>query len=398
MEKKLIESLRQQYPSAPYTYFRINNYKQAREDFFEGKVKQPVFTYSHKLNQEILAARHTSLNQVDDLKSSVINHFIDRRKIETKLLICFFKLREDPKDSETLELYRQLMVVLYGAFDPLLFGGILDRLKSYAKSKGKEIYYDEIEALIRDRPLQVELPCPSEETFQYYHDLLKNSDHAIKKLEQLDLGDDFKDPEKIKSLFTWALNEIDAIKEGWIAVLSNGGSNVLISRHNKKIMIGKDYAPYTQKRAKQVVAHEVFVHVRRAILHNDMISPADEEGVGILIEQLINKKFQYKRLMRYLSAALAWGYDGHPRTFSETYEVLFKAFMIIINPNNEKLARERAFAETARIFRGGLPAVAGAAYIKDKVYFETNLEIWDKLDDKKLTSKQFINMIDGYKG
>jgi hypothetical protein len=397
MEKSIIEKLRKQYPSAPYVYFRITNYKQARDSFLSGKVDSPVFTYFNTPSHEILNDRFEQLVQVETLNSSLANEFINRRKAETKLLLDLNLLHKNPSDKSALKSYRSIVEMLYGSFDINLVFGVLNWLKFKAEENNKVEYFTKLKALL-NTDLQVnDLYKPTEETFNHYSNLLKQSDHAVLKLVEKQLDEDFKEPEKIRQLFIWALNEIDALDQGWTAVLSKGGSNVLISRHNKKIMIGKDFSPNTVIRAKQLVAHEVFVHVRRVVLHNSISSPVDEEGVGIIMEQLIVKSFHYKRLMRYLAAALAWGFDGRPRDFKETYEALLLGFKLVINPSNEQLAKERAFAETVRIFRGGVPSVAGAAYIKDKIYFESNLKIWSKLEGKKLTSEQFINMIDGYK-
>ena len=44
---------------------------------------------------------------------------------------------------------------------------------------------------------------------------------------------------------------------------------------------------------------------------------------------------------------------------------------------------------------GGVPGVAGAAYIKDKIYLEANLAVWQKLEDATLDERAFLDFLDG---
>lgn len=392
-----LDELRKRFPTAPYAFFRVRNAPEAMQEFLDGKVSEPRFTYGPKLNQPALLRRKRVFLAVRSQPREInqtLQDFVDRRLLETELLLQFLALRKKPGDAETLRRYRMLIERLYGGFDEEVVRGTLGYLSKRAKETKTTRYFEEIKRLVRFTPAQT-LFSPSSATFAHYQNLLFTSSHPLTLLKNRKLGGDHTEPQTIEALFAWALDECGATAAGWRLRWAKHGSNVMISLHSHEVILGRHYVPQSAMRLRQVVGHEIFLHVRRALLHQHHQSPAVEEGVAIVVEQLLDRRFVYRRLLRYLAAALAWGVDGRPRTFSETFEIIWRAVVIVGNIP-EQDAKRRAFRECTRIFRGGVPEVAGAAFIKDKVYFEANLAVWQRLENATLSKDEFLKFLDGY--
>jgi hypothetical protein len=118
-----------------------------------------------------------------------------------------------------------------------------------------------------------------------------------------------------------------------------------------------------------------------------------DEGLALVLEQLFSARFMYKRTIRYLAVCLGYGVDGVWRNFRQVHEILWRAMVIL--GNAPEVAKERAFYETVRAFRGGLPDVAGMAYIKDKIYLEENLLVWRQLEKRMLSPEEFTKLFQG---
>lgn len=391
------DSLLQKFRSAPYAYFGITNHRRAKTEFLESKDSEPSFQYRPTFNEAVIAERIADL---EALKTKAVEdddtaRFVERRLQETKFLQILLKLRADPLNQHVFEEYRKKITAMYGSFDDSVFYGILAYLKERSQSTETTSYFNDIVSGLGEKYTPSEsLYRPSDKTFEYYRSVILTSDHPLKRFiehEKIDVS-----KRDVMEAFEWALNESGAKEAGWKIRQSKAISNVLISRHKREIIVGKHYIPRAHKRLLQVVAHEVIIHTRRAMHHDSRQSADTEEGIALLAEQLIMERFTYKRLLRYFAAGLAWGVDGKPRTFRQTFDLVWRAVMIV-GALGEMEAKERAYQECFRVFRGGAPFVAGAAFIKDKVYLESNLAVWQQLEDAKLGKQAFLDFLDGYK-
>ena len=144
--------------------------------------------------------------------------------------------------------------------------------------------------------------------------------------------------------------------------------------------------------AERIAVHEVYGHA----LRGRQESMVESEGFAVVLEQLISCDYKPRRTYRYLAASLGWGVLGNPMTFREVFEVLWR-LMIISSKYDEKNAKEYAFGECYRVFRGGSPEVPGAVYLKDLVYFDANQKIWQALSTQKIDYDDFVNILEGRK-
>jgi hypothetical protein len=198
-----------------------------------------------------------------------------------------------------------------------------------------------------------------------------------------------------EAAITQALQLTGLVAGGWSVRTVPHGTNVAISRHRKTVNIGQHYHPASSFRLQQIVAHEVYGHARRFESAGDPACGLDEEGVAIVYEQLLAKRFIYKRMLRYIALGLSWGVDGTPRDFVTTYQIMVPLAGLATNKTGRD-AQQIAFKETLRAFRGGNPDVPGMILLKDKLYFESNLGVWQYLSEKQLDAAAFSRLMDGY--
>lgn len=400
MPAKNLRKLRRQYSSALYSYFRITNLETSFAKFLKNPNKPPVFEYADddlglrasrrlkKLKAELKNAHPTDQKSIS---------FIDWRLSETRILNEFAKLHKNGRtvSSKDVDSYLEAQMELYGPMDEELFGGIMLYLQALARQRGSKYrkILLEINELVGAYP-KVRLFRPKESTFLHYKHLFGSSFPelhrvlaGLRKAENYSSGD-------VVDILTKALTAVRADEHGWRVEVSAGGANVVSSRYRKRIIVGSHFKPLSTLRLKQVVVHEVGGHVQSALdnqrTHMPLFDESDE-GLAVMLEQLLSSRFINKRVLRYMAISLAVGVDGKKRDFCEVYDVLWRA-AYIVGGNHQAKAKKQAFYETARAFRGGLPSVPGAAYLKDKVYLEGNLLVWRQLEDKLLSLKDFRSL------
>lgn len=399
-----LAGLKKSYSSALYSYFRITNINESYEHFRKDTTKSPVFRYSD--NMSLAAAKrrlkrlHEIMSEIDPSNEAEIA-FVEWRIAETLLLIEFRQIYESSKlpTPSRVEKYITDQEVLYGGLDKMIFAGIIRHVRILSRRRGPAFKssFEHLEKSLVEYDNH-RLFVPKEETFQHYKHLFpKCFPHLYKTLSGIRVAEEYSKDEIIET-FEKALKSIGADKEGWKVVSSAGGTNIISAKYRKKLVVGEHFHPSSTPRFKQIVAHEVGCHIQRAINDTNPKSHAqfeeNDEGLAVMLEQLLTSRFTHKRILRYLAICLAIGVDGKPRNFSEVYDILWRAAYII--SGDKKRGKKQAFYEAARAFRGGIPSVAGMVYIKDKIYLESNLLVWEKMEQKLLGINSFRNIFRGH--
>lgn len=393
------ERLTKKYSSALYSYFRINNLAECYEKFSKKASYFPSFEYSS--GSSLKNARR----RLEDLKKELTNPklseaditFIDWRIAETRTLLKYWKIKKAPKTTQRMvSNYLASQIELYGPADEAVFAGIIRYLQKIARRRGGDYLraFQEIESLIGSYG-EGELFEPSSETFRYYRELAHKTFPAlIKTVEAIPDAEDYSTQE-IMEYFEQALAVVGAAEKGWKVKKSKEGANVIISKYRNRVIVGGHYKPLSPLRLRQIILHEVGCHVQKSMAagpdwHYTRFNENDE-GLAIVLEQLLEPRFSHKRSLRYLAMSLALGLDGKKRNFREVYEILWRA-SYIVGKYNSDTAKKKAFYETSRVFRGGLPKVRGAVFIKDKIYLEGNMNIWKALEAKHLKQDDFRDL------
>jgi hypothetical protein len=405
MTTPTLERLKATYSSALYAYFRVTNLANSCHKFLQDPTKPPVFRYKQDASEAMANRRlrklQNELQEIGDTDEAA-TAFLQWRIAETKLLRKFWHIKENKHSvnvERLVEKYVNDQIELYGPLDARIFGGIIKYLRVLAHHKGHEYSkeMEEIEKSLGEHPDDA-LFSPREETFLHYKHLYNESfpemHHVFSGIREAQKYT----TEQVVNTFERALESIGADRHGWEVEVVEGGANVSASKYRRKIIIGRHFKPTSTIRFKQIVAHEVGCHALRAMTDSESGIHAgfdeNDEGLAIVVEQLFAKRFMYKRAARYLAVGLAIGIDGKKRNFCEVYDILWR--VMYITGGDKEQAKEQAFYETARTFRGGITSVPGMAYIKDKIYLESNLLIWEKLEEQQLDIKAFKGLFKGH--
>jgi hypothetical protein len=382
------------YPAGPYTYLAIVNIEQQRELFLRDSILLPHFIYDERFSAAALQRRqdniYTDLGRSD--LSSPDRTYLQRRLAQTEFLLTAARLQELPADTaeELLPAYRRQVSGMYrppkGEYAEAIYGLLCQAAEGNAEKQELLSYISGHTTLTGNTALHIR---PTAEHFNYYRRLFAEyAPWLFDTMSASEIG-------TAQDLMHFALEQIGADQHGWRIDTVSGISNVRVAYHSKKIRVGAYFQPRTPKRLLQVVAHEVYGHVGRNI---DGTLPAgnimESEGVAVLLEQLLEGRFSAKRSLRYLAVAAGWGTLGRPMDFRETFEIVWRA-MIILSSYPEAVARHKAFQECVRAFRGGRPDIAGAVFTKDTAYFEGNIAVWKKLEERILSKAAFDALLTG---
>lgn len=354
------------FPVASHSYFRVGNQAEERQKFLKDNTYSPVFSYG-KLMKEALVLERLKNVEPDS-----------RAQVSLQLVQTSSILQQDAS-KEVLATFRALNQELFDEPNASYLKDLLAHIREKVTPKTKK-YWDYIEAALPGEYDNLPDYAPSEEVFLHYKTYFETySDKTL-----------FDSAKSLPVLLQDALHKTHLNEAGWRMVLRRDASHASVHHYNKSVSVGELYTPRTHEGALRIVTHEVYGHALRG--HQDTV--AESEGFAILLEQLLDDRFKFRRSYRYLAAGLGWGSLGSPMTFREVYEIVWRA-MVIVGIYGEKEAKANAFNECTRVFRGGRPDIAGAVYLKDSVYFEANIAMWQKLSEKLLEYNEFIEVIEG---
>jgi hypothetical protein len=385
MNTHTLAQIKQRYPTALYSFMRVTHPIESMQKFLDDPIKNPVFAYPRTLSVERAEGYLSQLQaELEHVQDPAVRKFLQHRITEAEILHAFTKHRRGSMTADELRAYRDGMVELYGPVRADYFAGALTHLEHLASERQDETAL-KVLSTIKYQPAQ--LPSPSPAAFKHYRVLMQQ--HLADMFSGLPAGT------TAEAAITQALQLTGLVAGGWSVRTVPHGTNVAISRHRKTVNIGQHYHPASSFRLQQIVAHEVYGHARRFESAGDPACGLDEEGVAIVYEQLLAKRFIYKRMLRYIALGLSWGVDGTPRDFVTTYQIMVPLAGLATNKTGRD-AQQIAFKETLRAFRGGNPDVPGMILLKDKLYFESNLGVWQYLSEKQLDAAAFSRLMDGY--
>lgn len=152
--------------------------------------------------------------------------------------------------------------------------------------------------------------------------------------------------------------------------------------------------PLTRLGATAIAAHEIGVHALRN--HNGLRQPLQllsfglagylrgEEGLASYVQQQIEGATEFYGFDRYLAITLAIGMDGEQRDFRSVFECMRHYYLLSgeADEQSEHRASNAAWETCARIFRGTTGTSIGTPYMRDIVYFEGNVGIWNLLIER----------------
>jgi hypothetical protein len=353
-----------------FHFFDVLNVQTEREKFLADSDYVPVFVYGD----------HFNIAAVQELVNNAPNTY----KSKLELVLAGALLQENPSE-QNVNNFRRWNTVHFGEPHSAYTKLLLKKISLHAASKGGKaaVLWQQVEEQLS---LDVE-SIVSETDFAPSHELFLSIRGYFKQYAPWLFVADHQD---LENLMKVGLEESGLVAAGWNLTITDDDSSASVMRHNKTIKFGANYKPRTPKSARRIVAHEIYGH---AIVERRN-SLAESEGFAVLLEQLMDAQFTYRRSFRFLACALGWGIDGKPLDFRQVYEILWRC-IAITSKYSEVESQTVAFNECVRVFRGGRPDIAGAVYLKDAVYLEGNIAVWQALAKKDISYSDFTDIIEG---
>ncbi len=339
---------------AAHAYFRPLNLESERTSFLEGSTELPQFTYREYVDG--------ALGESDD-----------------RLIKAAFLVRKSPT-SDHIKNFRDLNEKMYGKPSTKLARGIITNIHTKIDNPTKENLWEEVRQRL-DAPMLIpdNLPVVSKEVFLCYKKYFQY--YSKSYFESIDLK-----KMSLSDCISGAIDITGLAAEGWSLFEQAGSFHARVNHSKKRIILGRDYTPRSMNAKARIAVHEVYGHA----LRGKILSLRESEGFAVVLEQLLGSSLKYRRSYRYLVGVLA--YRG--MSFREVFEIMWRLMAIASNYPKEN-ARTHAFNECARIFRGGIMEGKGAIFLKDTVYFEGNLKVWEVLSQQLLSYESFVDMIEG---
>jgi len=354
-----------------------------------------------------IAKRNESLEQLTtkyhDVPDETWQQWLTYKQQETALLTAIHTVQTTGDVAPLTQLNAQL----YGVLDVNLLYGCIGQV------------CDKIDTLQRDTALAAELfadlnlkrmqgeavmHTPDVATFAYYKQLAHEYfGGALELLEStLDHAGGTISGTEVARLLEAMLVLYGADAAGWRVMLADRVDRISVSSGAKTIHVAKRDFHLSPGRLKGLLLHEVGVHVLRSMHKTgfEALVPAflaadrrQEEGLGVLVEQLVLREYHSLRLFRYIALGLSTD-TSQPRTALEVYGLLWK-LRYLSNSSSLEQAKRFAALETLRVVRGIAPTVPGAVLLRDAVYVEGVDALWRRLSTERLSPDAFEKLLRG---
>jgi len=381
-------------------YEYLDGDKTAREEqkrkFLAGDIQNPSLDYPKLKTEELVAKNRELLELKADLIKNETNETVRqlyRWRINEKLAEVRLLLAVTTGDTRRFKRYVEFV---YGAPSKEIFAYTVNELRSsaeQAKSHESASVRRAAESLLSYLPALPESLASAK--------LPSDTELAAAKTQTLrEMSDLIKVPE-IKEQYT--SSEIQTVFESAIAATGANDWKVVVETSSKTaISVDQEKkqvkVPETRKVAlaklQTLIAHEIGTHVARRMNgeHSRLMLlglgldryERGEEGIATFREQAVSGEMdEFAGLEGHLAIGLAYGLDGKPRDFRETYEIL-KAHYLLKNAfkdkspeKTEEKSSTEAWNRAVRTFRGTAPGARGVCFTKDIIYREGNIGVWD---------------------
>jgi hypothetical protein len=326
--------------------------------------------------------------------------FATRRK-EMAILQAAWRLQEGETD-EAAGSFNAACASLYGAYNIPLFAEYIDQIlrvappekRQYIANLQQQVNFEYLSG--HQRAAYIE---PTVATFAHYKSLAADMVADIRQVvsKYVSASQRSVSSATVQKVIDELLAQIGATRQGWQTQTREYVHKLSVNTKKKTVYIKKSSFQCNRRRLIGIMAHEVYIHVRRK-MHDEPLhlliaealpeNAAFEEGLGVLAEQLCLDRYYPLRQFRFIAIGLALGVDGRPRNLMEVYEILWQLRHLSGN-YTVQAAKNYAFDEALRAFRGIPLDSRGIAYSRDKIYTEGNATIWRRLEASPLGAAAF---------
>ena len=404
-----------------------------QKKFMAGEIDNPVLdapnltqTDMDSYNSELwgLYARVDMYTNEPSPEREAYNGIISRKLAEVYYLHQarnLLDMGDDPERVRGGEWLMRQAEELYGLPERVRFNSMINNLRSKVTEHETS---DQLTANIIQELLGL-LPEPTPEASEDSLDYAALIEHYRPLVEAEFSGllavvpedkDDFK-PEDMVQVFSDGLKyyeEAGIVESGkWESYIDPDSKSISTSQEKCAVEVGAKRKSLNNMEMRQLLLHEVGVHVQRRLngdranfvaLGSGLVGYEDpEEGLGVVMEQIYSGKTREAGIQYYTLLGLAIGLDGKPRDFRDIYEIGWRreAMLKVVNTDKELTeeviakAKSQAYIQCVRIFRGTPCNLPGVVYPKDIVYHDGNAKIWSYLNTIKGNEKAFKQLFKG---
>ncbi len=351
-----------------------------KKKFLDGETENPTLDYP-ELQSFNLDERETELlslkEDILELEQNQAIKKIYRTKINE--LIATVRMLRATKDGDDRKFARYADFI-YGAPNTDDVGYIVTQVKDLITQNLNNENVEKKQATERLNEIFSPITFVLEDGVD--KSILPEGQHIPGKLESVD---------EVVDIFKAALQEIDATDWNVVVDTETGISNFSVSQEHKIVRVPSEEKLLVRNMSKKkfygLIEHEIKTHVARRQngersklqllgLGLDRYLKA-EEGIATYAEQQVTGAKEFAGVPSLLSIALAKGLDGNKRDFHRTHNIMTD-YRLIASPKKDvtlEMAKETAYDDCVRIFRGSTCSTPGAIYPKDMAYFG-NRAIW----------------------
>lgn len=379
------------------------NAKEQRELFLAGAVRNPRHSYD-KLAYDYAAPMKTILETGEQVteeigpesKHRAIYDETVETYIDTNELMYFMNEYNQTADSAKKQQYRdeimKLNVELHGA--PVereyhhVLASFLDKIDTKSLTGRALAIYQE---LLGAMPIADTLEDPGgyepkPETMAWMQQMVESLYGGM--LAHVEDGRIYT-AEQLRDVFEQVIrSEFEEVAVDWQVVIEPAKS-IVVKARDKKIVIPEDRADVTSEQAKDLVVHEIGVHMLRAIYGYDSdVAPLavgltgagdSEEGLAMATQQARTGAYVEAGHGLYLVASLAY---FEQTDFRDTFELVWRIGALAgskdgtLSEEQIEKARSTAYNQCMRIFRG----TDDIPWFKDLQYYNGTANVWKQLD------------------
>jgi hypothetical protein len=361
----------------------------------------------HELVARKLALAELDVRASNEHDNEIFAKWRHQKRLENDLLAAIAGMEAEAV-SEVSPEFVSASLALYGAVDTDLFQSCLTYVLDagyHPENPTLDSLSSEVKSMLGSITWQDDsLPVPTSEVFERYKDFAEAYfDEYLTRI------DDFRhtytgviSAKELTGLIAELLDVVGASREGWQVAVSDRVDRLSVNAVTRTIRVVDRELYMSFGRLRGLLLHEVGIHVVRRLHANDLRASVPvmsfeqltkEEGLGVLVEQLVLQRFHVLRIFRYLAIGLAWGSDGQKRNAHEVYEILWRLRCVATGNQDQAKAKRFAALETMRVFRGIAPDVRGAVLLRDKAYLEGNVALWRMLIAEPVSYEDFKKLL-----
>lgn len=381
------------------------NAAEQKQAFLNGTVRNPTHHYAGLDRpytdevEQLIATGNVASGELDgcSLATEVACDETIESFVETTELMYFMKCyNEAATDSERQHYRREIMQLnaeMYGLPKLRDYRHVLatymkkiDENSSQLHGKSREAHRELLAGF--EKIAQVDDPggyAPRQETIEWMQKVVETLYGGM--LEHVEDDREYG-PYELQALFRTIIYEEfgPELAAEW-RVDVEPARVINVAPEQKRIVIPIDRSPVDSEKAKDLVVHEIGVHMLRSVNSYETDSAllgaglakhdGPEEGLGKVVEQARRGAFVEAGHALYLAASLAY-IEG--KDFRDTYEVMWRVLLLSSeNPNDQssiESAQDQAYNTCMRIFRG----TDSVPWLKDTQYYNEAPDVWAYLD------------------